>query len=223
MNSTTWDRPDVVAGFASSSPNAVLMAWVRKRSGGLPLTIVDIGCGAGRNSIPLAQDGHRIKGVDRSEPMIEAARRRAMDEGVGERCEFHVTTMDRLLIPDQCADIVIAHGIWNLSTTDQELKNAIQEAARIAKPGSGLFVFTFSLDTLADDLQPTPGQIYVYHQFSGSFQVFLSEAELDQLLDNAGFDRESTKPLTRYNYQGSPAPGTTSNRPVIWEGTWVRR
>ena len=37
-------------------------------------TILDVACGYGRHSLPLAAKGHRVIGVDRSPVMLEAAR-----------------------------------------------------------------------------------------------------------------------------------------------------
>jgi hypothetical protein len=48
---------------------------------------------------------------------------------------------------------VVAHGIWNLARTTTEFRRAIAEAARVARPGACLFVFTFSRTTLAPDDQ----------------------------------------------------------------------
>lgn len=218
-----WDRPETVAGFAASSPNQVLMAWVRHRSRGLPLSILDIGCGAGRNAVPLALAGHRVTGVDLSLPMLQAARQRAERERVADLCTFREGTMEQLPVPAASFDLVVAQGVWNLATSDLQLVAALAEAARAARTGAGLFVFTFSRNTLAEDLGPLPGQRQIYDQFSGSPQAFVTEEELDGLLASAGFDREVPGFLTEYNRKGLLPPGTAARQPVIWEGTWVRR
>src|SRR3569832_170996 len=72
-----WSSPETVAGFARSSPNDMLMRYAAhlRASGGM--TVVDIGCGAGRNAIPLALQGWNVLGIDLSWPMLEAARARA--------------------------------------------------------------------------------------------------------------------------------------------------
>lgn len=218
-----WDRPETVAGFASAAPNRILMAWVRQRSRRLPLNILDIGCGAGRNSIPLALAGHRVTGIDLSLPMLEAARQRAELESASHQCTFLEGTMEQLPVPAASFDLVVAQGVWNLATSDLQLVAAMAEAARVARTGAGLFVFTFSRSTLADDVCPLPGQRQIYNQFSGSPQAFVTEEELDGLLASAGFDREVPGSLTEYNRKGPLAPGTAARQPVIWEGTWVRR
>lgn len=59
--------------------------WFRaiaRRTGG---PILELGCGTGRVAIPLAQDGHDVVGLDRSEAMLARADRHARREGVALR------------------------------------------------------------------------------------------------------------------------------------------
>jgi SAM-dependent methyltransferase len=45
--------------------------------------VVDFGCGTGNHSIPLAQRGYRVTGVDLSEEMLRVARRKSTEAGLG--------------------------------------------------------------------------------------------------------------------------------------------
>ena len=47
-----------------------------------PGAVLELGCGTGRVAIPLAQDGHDVVGLDRSEAMLARAERHARREGV---------------------------------------------------------------------------------------------------------------------------------------------
>jgi len=62
-----------------------LARWLRSEPGSSAL---DVGCGVGRWSRMLAHQGAIVTGVDLSPTMIAEARRRAIDEGLGERCRF---------------------------------------------------------------------------------------------------------------------------------------
>jgi len=53
-----------------------------------PSSVLDVGCGGGRFSIPLAMAGARVTGLDFAPEMIAMADRRAEEVGVGERCTF---------------------------------------------------------------------------------------------------------------------------------------
>ena len=52
-------------------------------------TVLDVGCGSGRNSVLFAQNGSgKVKGIDFSDRMLEIARAFASSHPGGERCEF---------------------------------------------------------------------------------------------------------------------------------------
>ena len=220
-----WGDAGVVRGFSTAAANEILLAFVRAELARRPgLRVLDVGCGAARNAAPMAAHGATVVGTDMAWPMLEAAGRRSVSEGVAERVAFIRAPMDRLPLGDASVDLVVAHGIWNLARSAAEFRRAIAEAARVARPGAGLFVFTFSRATLAPDDQSIPGEPFVFTQFAGEPQCFLTEAELKEELLRGGFEKDPTGPLTEYN---RPATGRAFARggPVIYEGTFrsVRR
>ena len=103
---------------------------------------IDIGCGAGRNAIPLARQGWRVLGTDLSWPMLTSAKTRALASHEPARLELALAPMDALPAQDGAFDLLVAHGIWNLARSTSEFLRAILEAGRVAAPGAALFVFT---------------------------------------------------------------------------------
>ena len=88
----------------------------------------------------------------------------------------------------------------------------------MARSGAGLFVFTFSRSTLPPDARPVPGERFVFTQFSGQPQCFLTEEQLVTEMSVAGFVREPSVPLREYNL---PRPGSLpSGAPVIYEAAF---
>jgi ubiquinone/menaquinone biosynthesis C-methylase UbiE len=215
-----WEDAGVVRGFSTAAPNEVLLDFVRREIVRRPgLRVLDLGCGAARNATPMASEGATVIGIDVARPMLEAARRRVGDAGLARQVALVRASMDRLPLRDASVDFVVAHGVWNLARSAAELRRAIAEAARVARPGAGLFVFTFSRATLAPGDQPVPGEPFVFTQFAGEPQCFLTEGELVEELLRAGFEKDPPGPLTEYN---RPIPGRTLTRggPVIYEGTF---
>ena len=148
-----WADAAVVQGFSTAAANQVLLAFARAELAGRPgMRILDLGCGAARNAVPLA-----------------AARKRVGAAGLGRRVVLVRAPMDRLPLRDASVDLVVAHGIWNLARSAAEFRRAIAEAARVARSGAGLFLFTFSRETLA------PGDL------------------------RCGFEKDPPGPLTEYN------------------------
>lgn len=215
-----WEASGVVRGFSTAAPNEVLLAFVRAELARRPrLCILDVGCGAARNAAPMAALGTAVVGTDMAWPMLGAAVRRAVSEGLAERVAFVRAPMDQLPLGDASVDLVVAHGIWNLARSAAEFRRAIAEAARVARPGAGLFVFTFSRATLAPDDQPVPGEPFVFTQFAGEPQCFLTEAELKEELLRGGFEKDPAGPLTEYNRPPTDRAFARGG-PVIYEGTF---
>ena len=215
-----WSAPGTVAGFAKSPPNAVLMRFAedhRRRVAGA--RALDLGCGAGRNAVPLAREGWEVVGTDLSWPMLSAAAKRACDERIGHRLHLVLAPMDRIPVRDRSVDLVIAHGIWNLAQSAAEFRRAVAEAARVALPGAGLFVFTFSRNTLPPEAQPVQGEPFVFTQFSGRPQCFLTEVQLRSELGAAGFAPDPGVVFTEYN---RPQMGMSlgGGAPAIYEGAF---
>ncbi len=220
LEGSPWSAPATVAGFAASPPNETLLQfaaaeWARAPGG----RAIDIGCGAARNAVPLAEQGWHVLGTDWSAPMLEAAKVRAEAAGVASRMQLELAPMDRLPAGDASGDLVIAHGIWNLAQSSAEFRRGVAEAARVAKRGAGLFVFTFSRNTLPPDTEPVVGEDFVFTQFSGRPQCFLTKDQLVSELADAGFVVEPAVPFSEHNRR-PPGGLQAGGAPVIYEAAF---
>ena len=218
LEGSPWSAAGTVAGFSQSPPNDVLMRFSAAALDGVRGgRAIDIGCGAGRNAVPLAAQGWRVLGTDYSWPMLVAAGERARAQEV--RLDLALAPMEHLPVASGSADLVIAHGIWNLARSAAEFRAGIAEASRIARPGAGLFVFTFSRHTLPPDAAPVDAETFVFTQFSGQPQVFLTAGQLLEEMGAAGFAADDRVPLTEYN---RPRAGTVriGGPPVIYEAAF---
>ena len=223
VQSHRWDEAGTVGSFFTAAANKVLMEFVRtEMAGRSELRVLDLGCGAARNAAPMAARGATVIGTDVSWPMLEAARQRAAAEGVARGVELVLASMDDVPLGDGSVDLVIAHGIWNLARSAAQFRRAVAEAARVARPGASLFLFTFSRATLPPEARPVPGEPFVFTQFAGEPQCFLTEAQVLEELSRAGWQKDPPGPLTEYNRPVASHP-IARGGPVIYEGTFRRR
>lgn len=220
LHGSSWSSPDTVAGFSQSPPNDVLMRFAAAElRGSGTANLLDVGCGAARNASPLAAMGWHVVGLDLSWPMVQAARERARAEGTADRLRVALAPMDALPVRDRSMDLVVAHGIWNLAPSGAQFRLAVQEAARACREGAALFVFTFSRNTFPPEAEPIAGESFVFTQFSGRPQCFLTAEQLFAELGAAGFVPDPAVPLTEYN---RPPPGLVrgGGPPVIYEAAF---
>jgi SAM-dependent methyltransferase len=213
-----WSTPATVAGFVQSPPNETLLqaAAAEWRPSA---RLLDIGCGAGRNAIPLARAGWNVYGTDFSLPMVTTAVERVAAAQLAHRARILLAPMDDLPFASASFDFIVAHGIWNLARSGVEFGRALDEAARVAQPGCALFLFTFSRHTLAPEAEPVPGESFVFTQFSGQPQCFLTEEQVVSELGARGFEPDAQLPLRELNRRPKGAI-YASTAPVIFEGVF---
>ena len=217
LSGTPWSEAGLVSGFAQSPPNQALMEVAAARRAGGAHRLLDIGCGAGRNAVPLLQQGWTVAAIDLSLGMLRAAQERGAAETPGRSLGLTLAPMEHLPIASDSIDFIVAHGIWNLARTTAQFRAAVLEAARVARRGASLFVFTFSRSTLPASDQPLPGERYVFTRFSGGPQIFVTIEELVAELAAAGFSPDPSVPIVEHNRRAQSAV-YVGGAPVFIEG-----
>lgn len=104
---------------------------------GKRLDILDVGCGAGSQSRFWINAGHRYRGVDINEPLVQLARQRAADQGIDAR--FDVGSATALPCGDATADIC---QMPELLEHVADWQGCLDEAVRVLRPGGLLYVST---------------------------------------------------------------------------------
>ncbi len=100
--------------------------------------ILDLGCGAGREALPLARLGHDVVGVDLTPAMVTIASKKAKEAGI--RADFQVGEAGNLEFPVESFDyaLMMAQFIHHFHGRNNRLQ-ALREAWRVLRPG-GLLI-----------------------------------------------------------------------------------
>jgi arsenite methyltransferase len=101
--------------------------------------ILDLGCGAGMDSIIAARrigPTGQVIGIDFSEAMLERARRARQSQNLP-HLEFKAGDAEHLPLADTSVDAVLVNGIFNLNPKRQEI---FAELARVLRPGGSAWV-----------------------------------------------------------------------------------
>jgi len=97
---------------------------------GAGAAVLEIGCGTGQLTEPLARAGFRLTAIDIGPSLIAAARRRVAGAGVS----FQVTSFEDLAAADASFDLVISSAAFHW--IDPEV--AFSKSARLLRPGGWL-------------------------------------------------------------------------------------
>jgi ubiquinone/menaquinone biosynthesis C-methylase UbiE len=102
-----------------------------------PWEVGDIGCGAATQCALWARDGHRVRGVDINDRLIELGRARAAASGLP--IELSTGSATALPWPDRSLDVCLCP---ELLEHVQNWSQVLLEAIRVIKPGGMLYLST---------------------------------------------------------------------------------
>jgi SAM-dependent methyltransferase len=101
------------------------------------MLVAEIGCGSGRQTLPLLQAGAEVIAVDLSEDMLRVARRKALGDGRIGQVDFVVASAENLPLADGTFDAAVIFG--SLHHFSQP-PTALLEVGRIMRPGSHFYM-----------------------------------------------------------------------------------
>jgi len=130
--------------------------------GFIPLTgtrAVDLGAGPGIVAIELAKRGATVTGVDISQNQINAARDRATEAGVADRCAFTVAPAENTTLPAGEFDLVTAGQCWGWFDEPE----ALREVNRLLRPGGWLIVGQYCYLPRLDDVARATERLVLQH------------------------------------------------------------
>jgi SAM-dependent methyltransferase len=113
-----------------------LEPWLKVGAGS---RVLDVGCGVGRWSRLLAARGADVLGVDLSPTMIAQARRRAVAEGVADRCRFRVQDVSNLDVSERF-DLVLGVTVLQHILDPGALRAALAAMAAHLAAGARLIL-----------------------------------------------------------------------------------
>ncbi len=139
------DPYSILARFYDRSMDVDYEEWVTYllalglRHHHLPSKILDLGCGTGNLTLPLARRGYELTGVDLSQEMVAVATRKA--QTIGEDIRFYVGDMRDFYVPQLLFDTVISGcDVLNHLAAEADLVASFETAYKLLKVG-GLWLF----------------------------------------------------------------------------------
>ena len=145
---TLYDVPPLYDLIVQPGPCERFYRDLASRVGG---PILELACGTGRLTIPLALDGHEVVALDASHAMLRSAREKADAEEV--EITFVHGDMRSFDLGRSFALVVISCNSLAHLTTNEELKSCLYRVAKHLVPG-GLLAFDIINPKLRELLRP---------------------------------------------------------------------
>jgi ubiquinone/menaquinone biosynthesis C-methylase UbiE len=141
---------DLQATIIRERHTAVLQ-WIDDLPLPVGARVLEVGCGAGLLSSTLALRGFSVQAIDLVQEMVEQARSQAAECGAAGRLQVAMGDAQALAFPDGIFDLVVAIGV--IPWVDHPIR-AIQEMARVTRPGGCLLMSSANRIGLSSQLDP---------------------------------------------------------------------
>ena len=140
-------------------------------------TVLDAGCGSGRNLVFMVRAGMTVYGVDASEDAIAAARQ-GLAEGSPDfdPARLSVQSVTALAFDDEAMDVVLSSAVLHFAEHDTHFNTMVREMWRVVAPGGMLFCRLASTIGIEAQVRPVQGRRHLLPD--GSTRYLVDEALL---------------------------------------------
>ena len=142
-------------------------------------TILDAGCGAGRNMYWFLQNNINIYGIDSNEETIRVLKNR-YPLLTAERLQ--TSLIEKMPFENDYFDHILSSAVLHFATTTMHFQNMITEMVRVLKPRGTLFIRMTSDIGIEDKVQLKSDGVYAIPD--GSIRFLLTRRLLSTLLKN---------------------------------------
>jgi len=134
------------------------------------MSVLDAGCGYGRNLVHLLRQGCQVFAIDENPEGVEHVRQLSASLQTGLPPEnFQVGPIEHMPFPDEIADVVLCSAVLHFARDDRHFRAMLAELWRVLKPG-GLFFCRLG-SRIGMDFERLRGNIFLIPDGSEWFLV----------------------------------------------------
>ncbi len=152
-------------------------------------TLLDVGCGEGRFSLPAASvvgEEGKVLAFDTSEERIASLRRVIEEQSLEQIEAFVADVTETVPVPTGTVDVCLVANVFHGLVENGTVKGGLSEIRRVMRPDGALAVVEFK-----KNVGRPPGP---------PLSVRLDPEELEALLSQHGFDQRGTTEVGSYHY-----------------------
>ena len=135
-------------------------------------TVLDAGCGGGRNLVFMMRAGMQVFGIDENAEAIDAVRRQAAAHAPAlPPAQLSVQSVDAMSFGDETMDVVVSSAVLHFARDDAHFDACVREMWRVLASGGLLFCRLASTIGIEDQVRPLGGRRYLLPDGSTRFLV----------------------------------------------------
>ncbi|MCE9628722.1 MAG: class I SAM-dependent methyltransferase [Candidatus Vogelbacteria bacterium] len=160
--------------------------------------VLDLGCGAGRNTEMIWSLGFNVYGVDLHEDMVSTTmtRMKTLAPEINWSLRIVQTDMTSLPYMDGSFDVVLSNGVYHNVSSVEDLEIAIQESARVLSNNGFLCINIFTSKYIDHNTLEKESSNHLYTTKEGLDMILISSEELIAICDK--YNLKLQENLTEY-------------------------
>jgi len=181
-----WD--DRIRSGDLKGPNSrdkYLVEFIKQRREEMGKQLLDIGCGTGRNYIPLVEEGFDVTGLDISPVGLQILKEQLEEKRLSAKLVMGKSS--ELPFDSDSFDFVLAHGSLHFGTWN-EIENNFAEVWRVMRPKRYFLFEVRSRNDATKITQRMDDKGYTAIDFTGLLMHFFTKEELLELAKENRFD-----------------------------------
>ncbi len=119
-------------------------------------TILDAGCGNGRNLKWFYNNNFKIYGVDLNTKRLDNAK----EQYSNQKDHFSIQNMQTLNFEKEKFDHIICNAILHFAESEQDFNVMVKELIRVLKPNGTIFIRMATIESLKDKVVPVSDGVY---------------------------------------------------------------
>lgn len=197
--------------YFGAEPDARVWALALEHADPRGCPVLDIGAGAGRNSLALARRGHPVDALEVSGQLADVLREEARQRSLGIRVIQHDLFTARDCLPGDYHLVIVSEVTSDFRSTE-ELQRVFALASDALVPGGQLVLNAFIAD---DDYEPDSAAREIGQQ---TYSAVFTRKEIEQA--TAGWPLTLIDEVSVYDYEHEHLP-PESWPPTGWYEGWV--
>lgn len=136
------------------------------------MSVLDAGCGGGRNLVYFLRNGFKVFGVDQNIEAVERVRHLAKTLSPNLSSDnFQIAKIEKLPFPNASFDVVISSAVLHFAEDEQHFNRMLGEMWRVLAPNGIFFARLASSIGIENLIEPVGGGIHLLPDGSVRFLV----------------------------------------------------